>query len=194
MIPARRVVCRLAVLAFLVTLPPTGGCAKSSKRDATAAAATTKPSTAPVALRTSPGPYHGMPMRVLAVDDRSITVRQRFPMQGRPTPGDRTLKLDPKRTQVFAHVVTSERENAQGRVVQSTKTRPATFADLKPDQQVQLGAPADGDVATDILILPPPPQRLTTRAATRATTRVRPATRRARPMTTSPTTQATPPG
>jgi len=163
------------------------GCRKSKDRDDSASPAlSAAPATAPVSapppapLRTSPGAYRPMPMRVLAVDERSLTVRQRFFIDGQPPPTDQTLVLDPRRTQVFAHDVTSQRENEQRQIVMTTKSKPVTFAELKVGQTVHLAADEQG-VAIDVIILPPPPDRPTTRRT--------PTTRRRGPATTPPTTR-----
>lgn len=167
-------VCALVFLAVV-------GCAHPKARHAAGptSAPTSSVTTAPAvaSLRSSPGPYRPMPLRVLKVDERSITVRPRFAVQNQPPPGDQTLVIDPQQTQVFAHVITNERVTDGGQVVMSTKFRPASISELKVGQQVHIGT-NDHGVAVDIIIMPMPTTRLGTRATTRrgVRTRYRPTT------------------
>ena len=112
----------------------------------------------PDGRRASPGAYSSLPLRVLKVDERSITVKSALVFADRPAPEPMTFAIDPEVTRVFATVVTGERVDENGRRVTSGKFRPATLAELEVGQQVNIGAD-DDDVAVDIIIRPPPPGR-----------------------------------
>ena len=107
--------------------------------------------------RRGPGPYTPLSFKVVKVDEKTITVRLATPFANEPARPDRVLGIDPEKTRVFVSVVTDERTDEKGRRIVRTKFQPGTLADVKVDQRVKLGT--DEDLAVDIIIEPPMPQR-----------------------------------
>jgi hypothetical protein len=99
----------------------------------------------------------GLPVELVKVTERSITVRGRPPADAKEAPAEQTFDVDGERTKVYVGEVTAERTTEDGRVTRKVTPRPGKLADLKPGQSVRVGAA--GGVATRIDIMPPPPAK-----------------------------------
>ena len=106
--------------------------------------------------RPRPGSMGAMPLKLLRVEERSITVRAALGTD-KEAPAEQTFAVDRERTRVTVGEVTAERKTDGGQVVRSVKSRPASLADLKVGQTIRVGT-TDG-VATRIDIMPPPPAK-----------------------------------
>ena len=95
----------------------------------------------------------GLPLDVLKLEERSITVKLVPTDKGGPA--EQTLAIDPANIRVRVGEVTDREETKDGKVRTSVKFRPGTFADIKVGQRVQVMAV--GDLATEIMIVPPMP-------------------------------------
>jgi hypothetical protein len=103
--------------------------------------------------RTKPGPYRGLPLRVLKLDDKSIKVYTRT-----VKPEEMTFHIDPKVTKVFTHEVVDQRTDDQGRVIYRSKLVVGSLDDVEVGRDVYIGS-NDDDVAVDIIVAPAPPKR-----------------------------------
>lgn len=103
------------------------------------------------------GSVSGMPLKLLKVEERSITVVPAFRFaNAKEAPAEQTYAVDPERTKVFTAEITSERTTEKGQIVRTAVPKPAGLADLKAGQTIRVGS-AEG-VATRIEIMPPTPQ------------------------------------
>ena len=163
------------------------GCAKTERRETaktTQSVEVVAPATTRAVLRTSPGAYQGMPMRVVAVSETAIVVEPRFVFADGSRSPRQTLKIDPAKTQVFDQEILSERTDERGRIVRSVKPKAVEFERIKTLTDgaiIQIGQ--QGGVAIDIVIMPPPPATRPRRATTRTTRPARPARAATRPAT-----------
>jgi hypothetical protein len=104
--------------------------------------------------RTKPGPYRALPLRVVKLDEKSITVYPRVNAKVEEV----TFHIDPKVTKVFTHEVVDQRTDDQGRVVYKSKVVVGSLDDVEVGRDVYIGS-NDDEVAVDIIVAPAPPKR-----------------------------------
>ena len=102
--------------------------------------------------RTKPGPYRALPLRVVKLDEKSITVYPRVDKAQ-----EITFHLDPQVTKVFIHEVVDQRTDDRGRVVARSKLVVGSLKDVAVGRDVYIGS-NDDDVAVDIVVPPAPPK------------------------------------
>jgi hypothetical protein len=104
--------------------------------------------------RTSPGPYRALPLKVVKVDEKSITVYPRVNAKVEQM----TFAIDPQITIVWTHAVVDQRTNEKGQVVYRSKIQAGTLDDIEVGRDVYIGSNND-DVAVDVIVAPRPPAK-----------------------------------